>query len=390
MKRLFAGAALILLPFIFALSGDDQFRIPKSTFLAFMGLLYLSYELGRKIDIPLGLFSAWIAYRSFTSYTGFPWEDVVLFFGALSSAFWVVMPKDWQLKFGFQLFLVPATIMAVYGIAQHFGQDPFVEYYKWADTWRPSGWFGQSTLYGPYAVAGVLVALFLGYWPLALFLVVPVIMIDSSFTYLSLFGGIFVYLASKLTKWHLMILSLLSLSLLLPLSYFYSSKMEEALNDKGRFPLWRQTLQLANQHWVQGRGFGTFKEIYPVFQLPELRKANGINDEELSPKTREFIKVAERLKAESGVFYSAHNDFLQTYFETGIIGVFCMLLMALSFWRSARYCMWQPHYPLMVALVVAFCLNGLGSFPFRLVPQVTIPLWIYVIVTSRSAILKRA
>lgn len=390
MKRWFAGAALILLPFIFDVGTADEFRLPKAKFLLFMGLLYLAFELGKKIDIPLGLFVGWVAVCAFRSTTGVPWEDMALFFGAVSSAFWVSRPENWQLSLGFKLFLLSASIAATYGLLQHYGMDPFITYYEWADTWRPSAVFGQSTLYGPYAVSGFLIALFLNYRLLAAFLLVPVILIDSSFTYLGLMGGISVYLASKLSKWHLITLSLLSLLLLLPLSYFYSSKIEESTNDKGRFALWGQTIRLANQNWIAGRGLGSFKLIYPVFQLPELRKANGLDDKDLSPKTREFIKESERLKAEFGVFHSAHNDFLHSYFEFGAIGVGLILMMVLSFWRSARYCMWQPYYPLMVALMVSFCLNSMGSFPFRLIPQATIPLWIYVIITSRSAILRRA
>lgn len=391
MKRWFAGAALILLPFIFEIGTPDEFRLPKAKFLMLMGLLYLAFELGRKLDIPLGLFVGWVAICAFRSTVGVPWEDLAIFFGVMVSAFWVNQPQNWQLLLGFKLFLFSSALLAIYALFQPKGIDPLIKYhYAWADTWRPTGLFGQSTLYGPYAVSGFLVALFLNYRLLAAFLLIPIILIDSSFTYLGLMGGISVYLASKLKIWHLITLSLLSLSLLLPLSYFYSSKIEEAMNDKGRVALWGQTVRLANQHWIAGRGLGSFKLIYPVFQLPELRKANGLDDQALSPKTREFMKESERLKAEFGVFHSSHNDFLQAYFEFGAIGVVLILIMVLSFWRSARYCMWQPHYPLMVALMVSFCLNSMGSFPFRLIPQATIPLWIYVIITSRSAILRRA
>ncbi len=390
MKRFFAGAALIMLPFIFEVGSEDEFRLPKAKAMAFLGLLYLAYELGRKIDIPMGLFCAWVAVSAFFGHGEVQWQDIVLFFGAVVSSFWVARPENWQLLFGFKLFLFSATLVAMYGIVQHFGMDPMINYYEWADIWRPSGLFGQSTLYGPYAVSGFLIALFLNYRVLAAFLLIPIIMIDSSFTYLALMGGIFVYLASKLRLWHLITLSLLSLSLLLPLSFFYSSKIEEAANDKGRIRLWGQSLKLTKQHWLVGHGFGSFKVIYPSFQSQEIRRASGIDDTKLGQGARDFIKVAEQLRAEFGIFYSAHNDLVQVFFELGAVGILLIFIMALSFWRSCRYCMWDKHYPLMVALVVAFCLNAMGSFPFRLVPQVIVPLWIYVIVTSRSAILPRA
>lgn len=383
MGRIFAGAALIMLPFIFEAGQADEVRLPKAKFLLLLSLLYLAYELGRKIDVWLGLFAAWVAICAYRSTAGFPWEDTALFFGAVSSAFWVAKAR--RPDIALRVFLAVGTALAAYALLQINGFDPIIRHhYDWADTWRPTALFGQSTLYGPYAVAVFLVALFLNYYFLAPFLLIPILFIDSSFTYLGLLGGIFVYLASKLKRCHLISLLLLCSLLLWPLWYFSSSKIEEALNDKGRFALWSQVMELSNQHWIAGFGLGSFKYIYPGFQLPEVRKNNGIDDAKLTPKQQAFMKQAERIKSEmGGVALTAHNDFLNAYFEFGLVGVLLILGMVINFWQKVRE-------PLFLAMMLAFCLNSMGSFGFRLVPQVLIPLWIYVIVVSRSGILHKA
>lgn len=388
VKRIFAGAGVLLLPFILEVGQPDEMRLPKAKFLLLLSLLYGCYELTKKIDWALGLFGAWVAVSSYYSIVGFPFEDVALFYGALFSSFWVARLSTDDIFFGLKLFLVPAVILMVYADLQHLGKDPFATYYAWADAWRPNALFGQSTLYGPYAVCGFLVALFLERYVVAAFLLFPIIAIDSSFTYLSLLGGVFLWLAGKLKRW--MLLTLLLSSFLLSLLAYstHSSKIEEALNDKGRFVLWGQTLELAMRHPVMGYGFGSFKTIYPMFQLPELRKANGLQDQAMSEHAKEFFAKAEHLKAESGVFVSSHNDLLQLFFETGAVGVILVLVMAARFLLAYRRNCFRPGYPVLGAMLAAVVLNSLGNFPFHLVPQALIPLWIYVIVLSRDAILR--
>lgn len=239
VKRYFAGAGVFLLPFIFEINAADQLRLPKAKFLCLMSMFYGAYLIGKKIDWPLGLFAAWVSVSAFFSSTGVPYQDILLFWGAILSGFWVVGLKDEELSRGIKMFITVSVILALYGFLQVAGKDPFLTYYAWAETWRPSVLFGQHTLYGPVAVAGFLSALFCRRYILSLVLLGAVLIIDSSFTFLSLAGGLALWAYWRLPKW-MTLATLCSSCLLLGCLYLSSNKtLNEALNDKGRFKIGR-------------------------------------------------------------------------------------------------------------------------------------------------------
>lgn len=382
VKRMFAGAGILFLPFIFELGVDDEMRLPKAKFLAVMAMLYGAWHFFTKVDKALGLLVATVTLSAFFSSTGFPFNDLLLFWGAIVSALWVVRLSDREIGAGLRLFEISATIAAIYSVVQISGLDPFIEYYAWAENWRPTVLFGQHTLYGPYAVTGFLIALFFRHYVVAAILFFPIIVINSSFTFLALGAGLAVWTWTSYRK-AIPHVGVALVIIGIGAHLLYPNKVAEGLNDKGRFKLWSQTLQLGQRHPILGHGFGTFKEIYPMFQVPELRKANGLVDEEMSEKTRKFMADANYLRRESGVFLSSHNDILQLFFECGAIAVLITLYMVFRFFRIMATQQWIPYYPLLTAIMAAFLLNSLGSFPFRLVPQALIPLWIYVIVVTR-------
>jgi O-antigen ligase len=386
VKRIFAGAGLILLPFIFEPGAPDESRLPKAKALAVLAILYGAYEIFKRVDRTLGCFVGYVALSAVFSRTGIPYEDLLLFLGAVGSLVFVYRAKEVDIFHGLRLFEIAACLSAIYSVAQVAGLDPFFHYHTWADI-KPVAMFGQHTLFGPFLVSGFLAALFFRHYVAAFVMLLPIFIINSSFTFLSLGGGLLVWLLILHRRVALYALSIALAGVVLFVS-FYPKEANEAMNDKGRFRLWKQSLILSERHWLLGHGFGTFKEIYPIFQLPELRRANGLDDSKMSEKTREFIREAEAIKAESGVFVSSHNDLVQVFFELGIIGVLLILAMVFKFYRLMLKQYWMPGYAAMCAIVTVFLLNSLGNFPFRLIPQAMIPLWIYVIVVSRNDILK--
>lgn len=385
VERIFAGAGLILLPFIFEIGAPDEMRLPKAKALLLMAMLYGCAKLFQRVDRALSLFALVVSVSAWNSSTGIPYQDLAIFWAAISTSFWIKEMNERDLLAGLRIFECTALLAALYSAIQISGHDPFIEYYSWAESWRPSVLFGQHTLYGPWAVTGFLIALFRRHYIVAAILLFPILIINSSFTFLSLAGGLFLWVWFTHKKWlsHIMALSLL-IGVLGAAKY--PDKISEALDDKGRLSLWSQTIFLAERRPILGYGFGSFKEIYPQFQVPQLRHANGLKDAELTEKTRAFIKQAEYLKALSGVFLSSHNDLLQHFFECGILGVLSVLLMALHFFLRARRLFWWPAFPLLFTLAVAFSLNSLGNFPFHLIPQALIPLWCYVFIVTRKPI----
>lgn len=382
VERVFAGAGLILLPFIFEVGVADEMRLPKAKALFLMAMLYGAAKIWQKIDKPLAALCAVVSLSGFFSSTGVAYNDLLFFWAAILSATWMKTMQEKDLLGGLRIFECVGVVIAVYGIVQITGNDPWIEYYAWAENWRPTALFGQHTLYGPFAVAGFLIALFRRHYVVAAILLFPIVVINSSFTFLSLFAGLAVWVWFTYRK-AVPHISVCTVILCVLAATFYPNKVAEGLNDKGRFELWGQTLYLISKKPLFGYGFGSFKEIYPVFQVPELRKANGITDEGMSASTLAFIKKAEHVRAESGVFMTVHNDLLNLCFESGLAAVLCILAMAVQFWRSLRSRLWIPLYPLLLAVLLAVCANSLGSFPFRLIPQALIPLWIYAFIVTR-------
>ncbi len=158
--------------------------------------------------------------------------------------------------------------------------------------------------------------------------------------------------------------------------------MFDLMNANGRYAVWQQTLRLSKIHPIVGFGMGSFKDIYPAFQDEKIRRANRIDDSKLTQESRDFMQKAAWIREANGIFLSTHNEFLQLYFECGIIGVILVLLMFFSYsWRS----LYLPRTGAVFALhaiVASFMANSIGNFPLHLIPQALIPLWAYVAVTT--------
>ncbi len=82
-----------------------------------------------------------------------------------------------------------------------------------------------------------------------------------------------------------------------------------------RGPVWKKTIQLANQHPFMGWGIGTYKIIFPALSQDV---ANGI------PGKWEY----EGTKGDWLAWRQAHNCWLQILFETGYTGLTILLTFA--------------------------------------------------------------
>lgn len=242
--------------------------------------------------------------------------------------------------------------------------------------------FGQHTLYGPFAVACIASALFGGRHMRVLLLLTPIPLIDSSFTYLSLGAVLFLYSVYRFGRRAVLGAFLLSL-VGVGICKIWPKAVEDTLNDQGRYHLWKHTLRLAEGHWLIGHGLASFRLVYPIFQDPELRKANGIEDAKQSPEMREFIGEADFLRRRIGPFMHPHNETLLVYFEFGVLGLLIALwLLAAFVWHWLQ----APDEPWAWALAAIFfssLANAQGSFNLHLIPQALLPLWALVAVTSR-------
>ena len=82
-----------------------------------------------------------------------------------------------------------------------------------------------------------------------------------------------------------------------------------------RWPIWKHTLKLSLAHPFMGWGLGSYKIIFPVLLNP----------------------ICKAISKEQGLFYNAHNFWLQLFFETGLIGVSVISgFMVILLWKCLK------------------------------------------------------
>jgi hypothetical protein len=378
--RILAGAGLLVLPFIISTSGDEGFREPKARALAVIFGLWIASELWKKVHPSLGCAAG--ALFLYAGLTPLVPNDlgVLALLAALGSCLLVAKSSKDDIKRGLEVLEISGLLCTALAAIQFAGiENGFVNIIP---SGTPSAAFGQQTLYGPFAVACFASALFHGRHIRALLLLLPILVVASSLTFLSFGVVLFLFLVRKMGRKALLV-AFAGLLLIPVANMAWPKTMYELTDDKGRFFLWGQTVKIANRHWALGHGFSSFRYIYPIFQDARLRAANGIEDEKQSPEMRRFFYEADLLRQRSGIFLHPHNEPLLVYFQFGALGLILGLWWILAFfWAWARL----PNEPWNWALAAIFfssLANSLGNFNFHLIPQVLLPLWAFVAVTSR-------
>lgn len=382
------GAAIILLPFIFYWRGSDEgMREPKARFLILLMGLFLSSSIFSKISWTLGCATGFVYFYSFFLSPNFPYVELMTFSAALSSCLLVANATKDDIKIGLELLEVVGIAAAAYAmVLQLAHHDPIMTLVPGADFHRVQVFFGQHTLYGPFAVACAAPALFRKRYLRAIFLFSPIIAIDASFTYLSAAVVIAMFLAFRFGKKAILGMGLIGLMATASAGYVYyrgDFLKYEFLNDNGRFALWEYTARIASARpWIGHGGLGAFSQQFQIFQNKELRQAIGIDDSKLSPNAMSVIHGAEELRNRSGVFLSSHNEFLQTFYEFGIAGLFFVVMLILTFWWWWSIVAYSPENWALGAIFFSVLANSMGNFPFHLIPQALLPLWAYTLVTT--------
>jgi len=385
--RLFVGAGLIALPFIFAISAPGEgMREPKARALVFLVGMALSLVLAKRFSWALGAGAALCYVSALFVSPLFPYEELLVFTAALLSCFFFVKPQKDHVEHFLEMLEIGALLCAFYAmVLQLKGADPLLKVYEGYDFRRVSVFFGQHTLYGPFCAAGFASALLRGRFFRAALLFAPIIAISASFTYLSAAVATSIFCIHRFGK--TAILSVTAFALLLLLGFgitvFTGKNVKaEALNDNGRFALWSITYRISSARPFKGHGFATFRDQFPIFQSKDLRLQNGIKDEQVSPEAREVLRQAEELWLRSGWFFAAHNEFLQAYYELGLPGVFVSVWLLVSFLMAWIQGERTSDDWALLAIFFSFMANCLGNFPLHLVPQALIPLWAFALVTG--------
>lgn len=139
----------------------------------------------------------------------------------------------------------------------------------------------------------------------------------------------------KYWRWVNLVLVILAISWVFNLSGQYKSFSQGFM--VARVPVWQKIIEIANQRPLMGWGLGTFKVVFPALE------------------GRELIRQA-------GIFGTAHNCWLQIFFETGYIG----LVTALSALIALLLMVWKRGNIYCFVGLIMLALNMLVYFPTRI------------------------
>ena len=359
-----AGAAMIVLPFIILSGVIDGIRIPKAMAMVIMAIIVGSVYLCRTIRPSLGV--SYLVLGLGAVFSGFGIiQQYSLWFvtAAIVSSYLVKYFTEGDLYKFLKFLSVSGLLCSLHGYAQMCGISPFLTYLSHTDPTIPIGFMGQQTLYGPFVAACFVASLFCRWYWVSAFILFPILATKSSFTYLSLGAG------TSIWFWYTHRKIFYRSTLLIPLlmvAFFFYPHSKQLLHDHGRLDEWANIYSVAVKHPIKGTGIGTFQAIYPRFQKKDGTYIRGY-------QTYKSLKM-------HGRFVQAHNEYLQIFFEQGIIGLLCVMWMLYDLFKSVRRYKYIPGIVACFAICVVFLINALGNFPFHVVPQGLLGLWCWVIV----------
>lgn len=136
------------------------------------------------------------------------------------------------------------------------------------------------------------------------------------------------------------------------------AELETDTSAQHRFAIWANSLAIFADHPLFGAGKGDFRFIYPVYAR------RVIEDPSFSPQSRAA---------------DAHNDYIQLLAETGFLGaaafLFILALLARRFWHGLKRD-FEPQLLVVAFALIAILAEAFWDFPFNL-PVPTAFFWIY-------------
>jgi hypothetical protein len=367
MNNLFkfgVGGALFLLPFLvnpFTYSFDLMLHPPKLMALFLLGsFLFSSYLWRTHASLGVGFFSFAILCVA-TGFGGIQLYPLLYTLCSLFIALWFVeQPKSHQ-EFYLRCLTVSGSVLSIYAFVQMADLDPIFNYAPGVERTHPIAFMGQATKFGAYIAMIAVVALAIRDWTSFVLCSAAAVGTNSSFTLAALAVGFYINMRWIFRgKKKLLYLPILSVVVVF-IAYLFN-KDAVFLLDNGRFDAWKETYKaIINGPLLTGYGPGSFQILFP--------------------------KHFQKEGLEYGYFIQAHNDYLQAFFEGGLIAVFSIGFIYFSVAKQYFHCWWKTiklDITERAALsgFAAISVNALGNFPFQLAPHFTIAI-IFLIVILR-------
>ena len=330
MLEMLILAGLAVTPFILAPGRADLFREPKMAWALMFALatvLTALYQGSLKpfrnkwalILVGFGLISFYLSPN-----------PKLLFFGIESGRFW-----SWEPLYQILVFLIftiavssikinfdrvfavmvwCGTLMATFVILQALRLDQFFEW-RWCDNGYMAGTLGNPTLVVPFLAMIVPIAIYKHKYIQCALMVIPAVLIRSDMAILSMVATLGAFLAFRSHR-ALIVGVVAGVAGLLVVAGLYATSpvLRETCPDNERFVTWRQSvIDLTSPvmrdskkiYALTGIGPGSFKYLFHT-------KNNKTND----------------------WFIHAHNDYVQTLYEQGLLGFGLFLAMLVGFFKD--------------------------------------------------------
>jgi O-antigen ligase len=346
-KAKLIGAGFFVLPFLFLPGAfGEPIRTAKEMGLVVFAALLLAYWVKDRIHVLASLLILALTYNICATGFGLAQKEGVVFVLSALAVSYAVLRLDERERFVVLKFIaLSGAIQAIYSVLQVTGLDPIFSW-KQGETVFPVGFLGQPTLFGAFIAATATASLFVGIYWAAIACAVMGLLTTSSFTIASLLTGItaWAYLKQKYDVLKVIISGgLVSLGLEI---YFHDHVLVRGiLYAHNRFDVWKQAVQFTIQNApLHGFGLGSFKAIYYKIQ-------------------------PEGISGQSGRYLQAHNDYVQVFFETGLIGAsLAFVVVGLFLFKLLRNDLTDSQRA-YGAVGLCLLVNSLGSFPLYLSPQ---------------------
>jgi len=358
LKGMMVGLALLALPFIIEPGVSDATRIPKLKAAVLFAGLGAAYFVARNVRLSLGISVGGISALAVLHGMGsFHIYELIFIMSAVCIAAFCTNLSERSLNLVMDAIIFGGLLTTVYGYMQASGIDPVFFLKAWAPESKPTAFLGQHTLFGSFLVAPIIAAMFRHRYVCAMIMAPAVFLTDSSFAVVSLAAGLLLwtyYSQGWLTATTLA--GVLAGGLLLLFTVFGK---RHYFDDTGRFNAWNAAIESGMEKPVMGWGPGMFKAYYPSIQPKEHKKMHG-------------------------TYKQAHNDYVQLFYEYGLVGVICATIMVCDFFKE----LWRKRNITVVAgmgaILIAFLVNALGSFPFHLMPHGLIALCAWTAVVTHK------
>lgn len=359
LNHFLIGVIFLVTPFFISFNTGDLLRVAKLKICLLIGVGVLACCIYRRMG--LGLASFYFASAFSALYVGFGVNQAyTLLF--ISFAFVLVYVATGfnrsQLSTVLFCLSVSGFLCTAFGYLQMAGIDPIMNYFPGHDPTKPTGLFGQHTLYGPWVVCCLIAALYLKHYILVLFMIPSIVATTSALTLFALFGSVLFYLTRFVPpKVTIAGVILCILGGLVGLTYM--SGRDQYFSGNGRYTLWKETIEMTEDKKLFGHGIGTFRYIY--------------HKHKQSKESREL----------HGVFLQAHSDPIEVYFELGLIGLLTLLIIVYDFIRGLIRKTDLETWT-FATIAFALALNSVGNFPFQLMPHALLGLFSIMIVTRKT------